>query len=186
MDNKEEININEYNEILNNFKLKSPIHKIQIDLDNKNSIAGAYLLIKKDIDDYFSNIINKSDINPNTILVFETRHVMECCQIISGPLLIFKERNIISEDYIIHDFINRVIRSLLTTPKFYDDVIMDMKNILKNHGFDNYNENNNSHRALFEVFTSIFMNIWFITYSDIDNIVQEAINKLEKEVNENE
>ena len=45
-----------------------------------------YLATAPNIQSYLKNLLDLADVEDNTLLVFESRHVIECCQIIYGML----------------------------------------------------------------------------------------------------
>jgi hypothetical protein len=174
----------DYNDIISKIKTGSPVHSINFGVNSPNTIVGFYLTAKPDLKNYMDSITDKKDISNDTLLVFESRHVVECCQIIHGSLLLAIEHNIQVRGGV-YNFIDRIIETLLSYPKRYCKVIESLRYIITK---DMYFTNNNS-IDIFDQCTTIIYNIWFVPYATIDNIANEAIEEYKsmlKEGNNNE
>lgn len=174
--NPQGFNMEEYNNFLKSIKCGSPVHKINFTLESPNAVAGMYLITKGDNTvEYLNKIADKTDLNGNTLLVFESRHVIECCQIIYGMLNVLSGIAMYNLSY--ETFINEVIDTLLAKPSFYKTVINEITNIVDNLiRIDNTKESS----LIFSNFLYIMRNIWFVPYGQIDEMAKEAIAEFEK------
>lgn len=172
----EDFNMDKFNELATKIKAGSPVHKINFNLENPNAIAGFYLISMDDIKSYIDKIIDRNNVDDNTLLVFESRHVIECCQIIYGVLsMIDNINNSVKFSY--RFIIERIINDLLTKPLYYDDAIKKMDAI----AYESININNNDNSAeLAGRFMYILRNVWFIPYGKIDEMAAEAIKEFKK------
>lgn len=164
--NKEDII--DYKKFFKNINTGCPVHKVQFDTNNINSVLGMYLLSIPDIDSVFEKRVYKSDLNNDTLLIFEARHLTECCSIIYGAVkLLYLDKN--------YDIVKSVIDLLidnLSKPLFYDKFKSCIDIVLGKFGWK------------FEKDTPVYNlkaiieNIWFISYSDIDELVNVALKEL--------
>ena len=171
--NTQGFNMEEYNEFLKKIKAGSPVHKINFTLESPNAVAGMYLITIEDPKTYLDKIVDHTNLKPNTLLVFESRHVIECCQIIYGCLNVLKGINVFYKKY--EDFINDIITELLTKPIFYYMLAERMNDILIRY-IDTYEET----LEIRKKFIYILKNIWFVPYGQIDEIAKEAIEEFKK------
>ena len=173
----------EYANFLKQIKAGSPVHKINFSIENPNAIAGMYLMTIPNVKEYIDNIMDKSDVTNDTLLVFEARHVIECCQIMYGCLYALESIRAVQVNK--RWVINRLLSTLLIRPMFYNDVLTEFSIIasdaIKNDG-------SKPMQVAFSNFKYVLENIWFIPYSDIDKVAEEAIkefqNKCEESNNE--
>lgn len=180
--NGQGFSMDEYNKFLKQIKAGSPVHKINFTLENPNAIVGMYLLTMEDVEPYLDKVIDKTDLNDNTLLVFESRHVVECCQIIYGALNILNNVGILKCNY--EHFINEIIEALLSSPLFYSDAIEALLDIaMYNVSISATNENGS---IIYKKFAYIMRNIWFVPYGQIDEIANEAIEEFKKHCEEGE
>lgn len=182
--NKEQgFNMEDYNKFLKSIKCGSPVHKINFSLESPNAIVGMYLVTMVDMENYLNKIIDDSEINKDTLLVFESRHVIECCQIIYGCLNMLKSLDMYRTEYKV--FINEVIDTLLSRPSFYKNIINELTNIT--HNLININTDKTKEASLiYKKFLYIMQNIWFIPYGEIDEMAKEAIEEFKKHCGEGE
>lgn len=162
----------DYEKFFKEMNTGCPVHKVQFNFVNTNAVLGMYLVTNPDVDSILEKRVNKSDINDDTLLVFESRHLTECCSIIYGAVkLIYQtDHN--------RDLTRSVIEELfdaLHKPIFYNRFKMCIDDVIKKvgwkfeKGYPAYN------------LKIIIENIWFISYSDIDELTNDAI----KEIKEN-
>jgi hypothetical protein len=177
MSNKpEEFSMEKYNEFLKTIKAGSPVHKINFTLASPNAIAGMYLITMNNVESYIDEAADYEDLEDNTLLVFESRHVVECCQIIYGCLNILAGVGMFNLSY--ETFINEIIDTTLSKPSFYKTVINELVNIADN--LIRVDESNES-KLIFNKFTHIIKNIWFVPYGRIDEMATEAIEEFKKQ-----
>lgn len=181
INNNQEFNMDKYNDFLKAIKAGSPVHKINFTLASPNAIAGMYLItMRGDMKSYLDEAADYSDLNDNTLLVFESRHVIECCQIIYGCLNILKGIGMFKASVDYEYIINMIMEKLLTKPSFYSKVNKEMGDIA--YGCITLNNNNQEEsKAMYQKFVYIIKNIWFVPYGKIDEIATEAIEEFKKQ-----
>lgn len=168
----------EYNKFLKMIKAGSPVHKINFNIESPNAIVGMYLMTMQDSKSYIDESADYTDLNNDTLLVFESRHVVECCQIICGCLNVLAGIGLYTMAY--EYFINRVLDTLLTRPLFYEKAMEELSFIV-NDIFNISNYNNSDKEKIYEKFKYILQNIWFIPYGKIDEIAEEAIKEFKEQ-----
>lgn len=178
MDNKQEFSIQDYNEYVKKLKVGCPVHKINFTTEHPNALAGMYLLTLKDPISYINEIVDLEDVNDDTLLFFEPRHVVECCQLIYGCLSVLNDMHLLK--YGINFCIYHIIENLLTRPIFYKDLL----NAVSVKWLFEYDSENA--KIVDKIFSHIMKNIWFISYNDIDNIAYQAIEDFKKNSDKNE
>lgn len=171
--NQQGFSMDEYNKFLKQIKAGSPVHKINFNLENPNAVVGMYLITKTNMQSYLSNFVDKTDVDYNTLLVFESRHVTECCQIIYGILYILNNFELIkfSSEFII----NKIIEITLSRPLFHSKFTTDM-----NHFALSCFYNKQNIEKFIGNFVYIMENIWFVPYGQIDEMAKEAIKEFKK------
>lgn len=173
--NSQEFNMDKYNDFLKKIKAGSPVHKINFTLENPNAVVGMYLITMENVEDYLNKAADYAELKKNTLLVFESRHVVECCQIIYGCLNILKGINMYRLEY--ETFINQIIDTLLTKPLFYNTAIKELENI----AYHCIHLPNDDVSIIYDKFLYIVKNIWFVPYGKIDEIANEAIEEFKKQ-----
>lgn len=146
-------------------KCGSPVHKINFKIDDR-AIIGMYLLTIKDVCNKIHEYTDMGDINDDTLLVFEYKHVVECCQIIYGVLQSVKIKNC-------KKVIDRILEEFLTRPFFYSELEEKLDDIFSDYTMFFTAD-------LHAVFNSIINNIWFIPYGILDNLSNEALEEFKK------
>ena len=178
MGNEQEFTIKDYNEYVKNLKVGCPIHKINLTVEHPNALAGMYLLTLKDPISYIDKIVDFEEVNDDTLLFFEPRHVVECCQVIYGCLSVLDNMHLLK--YSINYCIENIIKSLLTRPIFYKD-FLNAVSVKWLHEYDS-----ESAKLVDKFFSHIMKNIWFVSYNDIDNMAHQAIEDFKKNSDKNE
>ena len=179
INNQEEFNMEKYNDFLKNIKAGSPVHKINFALECPNAVVGMYLISMENVKEYMYKSLDCTDLNYDTLLVFESRHVVECCQVIYGALNVLKNINMFRIDYKV--LINEVIDTVLTKPSFYTNVKKELKNI----AFNLINlDKTEASEEIYKRFLYILLNIWFIPYGRIDEMAKEGIEEFKKHCEE--
>lgn len=170
--NQQNINTPNHNDFLKMIKAGSPVHKINFDIESPNAVAGMYLIAQKDSKPIIDKIVDKTDLRGDTLLVFESRHVVECCQILCGCLHILESTHLVkhSRNFII----NRIIGTLLTRPLFHRDLLTQL-NIIATQTI--INSSNEDVKQIFQNFKYILDNIWFVPYGEIDELVKTALEE---------
>lgn len=187
-DNFEEFSMEDYNKFLKQIKAGSPVHKINFTLESPNAVVGMYLITMENLEEYLDKVVDKADLNDNTLLVFESRHVVECCQIIYGCLNILKSINMINEryyrnGYIYEVIIESVIDKLLSRPIFYYDLVYKMNTVVNSYIKSDHSKES---EKIYKKLLYIMRNIWFVPYGQIDEMANEAIEEFKKHCEDNE
>lgn len=174
--NAQKFSMDEYNKFLKQIKVGSPVHKINFNLESPNAIVGMYLITKEDnTKEYLDKYTDKEDINNDTLLVFESRHVIECCQIIYGILNVLKNIGMYRLDY--KTFINEILDTTLTKPSYYTTVMNELANITNNCI---HTDGSKKAAVIYDNFEYILKNIWFVPYGQIDAMGEEAMEEFKK------
>ena len=176
--NQQTPTIENYDNFLKMIKSGSPVHKINFSIESGNAIAGMYLISQKDIKPCMDEIVDKTDLKGDTLLVFESRHVVECCQILFGCLHVLNSVKIIKHSSVF--IINRIISTLLTKPLLYKDMLLEL-NVIATQSI--INSDNEDVKQVFKNFKYILDNIWFIPYGEIDELIKKAIKEFEDKYN---
>ena len=176
--NYQEFDMNKFNDFTKMIKAGSPVHKINFTLECPNAVVGMYLITMGDNTElYLDKMADYTDLNDDTLLVFESRHVVECCQIIYGCLNILKNVNMYRMDYKV--FIDQIIDTLLSRPIFYKKMIKELEYIT--HSCIDINTDRVENPTLVHrKFLHIMKNIWFVPYGKIDEMAKSAIEEFEK------
>lgn len=178
--NAQEFSMEKYNDFLKTIKSGSPVHKINFTLESSNAVVGMYLITMEDAESYINKRADYKDLNDNTLLVFESRHVVECCQIIYGCLNILKSINMYRMEYKV--FIDQIIDTLLSKPLFYDNAIKELANLTYNCIVT---DDSNKALEIYKRFLYIMKSVWFIPYGRIDQMAEEAIKEFKKHTEDN-
>ena len=152
---------------------KSPALKINTDMENKLFAVGFDIVL----DDPDKVGYDTDDLNSDTLVMIDTRHMMECLMIISGALFCIKK-------YIVHSNDSHFI---------YNDFILQIRDVVCK-GVVRYNEITKVATSICNDFSSnglagqikeglfrIIADIWFLPYSEID----KRKEKIEKELGGN-
>ena len=115
----------QYNEILSKINVGSPVHKVNFDDLSENNILGMFLLSEDGAMELLSEAVDKSNVNKNTYLFFESRHVVECCQILIGAFIALNDNPSIDKEFDYNVF-------LLNSPK---RLVVDTKNVYVGKAF---------------------------------------------------
>ena len=182
--NLEEFSMEKFNDFAAKIKAGSPVHKINFTLECPNAVVGMYLITMEDAKSYIDKAADEADLNDDTLLVFESRHVVECCQIIYGCISILKGINLIRYNQNI--IINHITNALLPAPLFYSNMVTEIDYIIDSCidavAFNNYDNG----EKILESFNHIMKNIWFVPYGKIDEMAKEAIEEFKKNTKDGE
>lgn len=152
-------------EMQRKIKCGSPVHKVNFKIDDR-AIIGMYLLTMENVSEKIHEYTDKDDIDDNTLLVFEYKHVVECCQIIFGVLQSVRIKNYKS-------IVDRILEEFLTRPFFYSELEEKLDGIFSDYTMFLSPE-------LHVAFNAIINNIWFIPYGILDNLSNEAVEEFKK------
>jgi hypothetical protein len=161
----------DYAEFANKIKAEVPVHIINLDGNSVNAVTGMYLMTKENVLEYMENLIGDVNLKDDSILVFEPRHVMECCQILYACLVLLKARKCNID---IDNIIDRVIKLTLSHPIRYKYFMQELYKIYD----DIKPSDSNDHTALeCSVFSIILIKVWFLSYANIDAIGKEGLDE---------
>ena len=169
--NQQGFNMEQYNDFIKKINTGSPVHKINFSIESPNSIIGMYLITKPSTEDYLKDKADFKDLTENTLLSFEHRHVVDCCQILYGAMNILENLKILkfSTEFVI----DSIITALLTRPLFYKNALQEL-NIITTRAFNLDNKYVDSEK-IYKNFKYLMNNIWFVPYGLIDEMINEAI-----------
>ena len=139
------------------FKLANPVKKLNYK-DNAKALIGFYLLC-----------IDKSNIDENTILFFEQRHIFDIGSILLG---LFECVHNIFPKFDVYST-TREILSHISSPVVYKKLMFNTNLTIITIGIPN---DELRARVLY-----IVSNIFFIGYAEIDNLIQKAVDVFKKE-----
>lgn len=177
VDENKVFDFDKYNDFLAKIKVGSPVHKINFTMASPNAIVGMYLITMNDMESYIDKVADYGDLEENTLLVFESRHVVECCQIIYGCLNILKGVGMYRMEYEV--FIEQVMDTLLTRPSFYSKTVKEL-DTLTNQCIKIQEDSDESNK-IYDKFKYIMKNIWFVPYGRIDEMAEQAIDEFKKQ-----
>ena len=148
-------------------KCGSPVHKINFSIDDR-AIIGMYLMTMDNIEEKIHDFVDMEGINDNTLLVFEYKHVVECCQVLYGVFEATKINNYTA-------IINKILEEFLTRPFFYYDFESKIYNIFSDYELFMDDK-------LKKVFDTIVNYIWFIPYGTLDELSREGLEEFQNRV----
>lgn len=181
----ENFSIDDYNAFLRQIKAGTPVHKINFTIDNPNAIIGMYLIAMNDMETYLKKLVDLSDTSDNTLLVFESRHVIECCQIIYGCMDILNTINFFDKKYYSsRAVIGNIVKILLSKPIYYNDAMEALEDSVT-FIIATYSDSPNTkeYEKMRKKYLYLIKNIWFIPYAHIDNIAADAKKYFEESNN---
>ena len=168
----------QYNEILSKINVGSPVHKVNFDDLSENNILGMFLLSEDGAMELLSEAVDKSNVNKNTYLFFESTHVVECCQILIGAFIALNDNPSIDKEFDYNDYlIDPIMKNLLHgSPIRYKD----LKSILNNACSDALNYIKENADTIYRDYLYLLNNIWFVPYGKIDDLNKIAIKEYSK------
>lgn len=172
----------DYSKVFNTIKTGSPVHVINLDINNPNAVVGMYLITLNNTRDFMKSYIKKPNANDNSILVFESRHVSECIQILYGvfcPLISMQ----IYEEPFIRELLVNTMQYLLKYPHTYAEFKNKLKEITEK--IHKETSDNEDYERVINNLYYIINNIWYISYYDIDQILEKATEEYKKSSEEN-
>ena len=153
-------------------KLANPVKKLNLD-NNPKALIGMYLVSSDKYEDIIKNNIDKNDVNSNTILFFEDRHLFDIGSILLGTYYYLIESGDLRK-HDVTDFVSDLLSA--ASKKCRYDMLMA---IIDDTMYD-YNLTNNH---LYKRLLYITKNVWFLGYNNIDDLLQEALKVYTKETN---
>ena len=150
------------------FKLANPVKKLNYK-DNAKALIGFYLLSIDNYQEVIEDSIDKSNIDENTILFFEQRHIFDIGSILLG---LFECVHNIFPKFDVYST-TREILSHISSPVVYKKLMFNTNLTIITIGIPN---DELRARVLY-----IVSNIFFIGYAEIDNLIQKAVDVFKKE-----
>ena len=169
-----------YDEIMKNFRLGSPVKKINLKIEEPNCIVGMYCISSDKIN--LKNLADMSNLDDDTLLFFTNQHIVELAKILYGMLLLIIENkgtdssNIYS---IISSYINycKEVNTYYNYKKFCKSIPERYFNLI----------DSNTKAEIVERFINILNTIIFLPYNELDNLAQAAIKEFKESMeNKNE
>jgi len=178
-----------YDEFMKNFRLNAPVKKINLDVNQPNTIVGLWLLADENSLKILKEKADMKDINDDTIIAFTNQHILELSNIIYGMSLLFVENNILpAEDLMrfICGYLN--LFNKISSYSIYKESIKltDYTERERNIFFAGAKPGS---RTAINKFLEILKYIIFVPYNEIDAIGKMAIEEFknsQKGNNENE
>ena len=175
-----------YDEVTESFNLKCPVKKINFKNESPSFIAGMWLISSPNGLDKAKEKADISDLDDNTLLFFENRHVVEIGQVMYGMLSMAKGSKVVFKEGIeLEDVFNIVIklmngwRQICTYEEYkelYHSIVI--KNIHKSYPTV-CKESELATRIRVKI-QKIYDILPFISYNELDNIAKTAIEDYEK------
>jgi hypothetical protein len=165
-----------YKNLFNSFKSTSPVAKLNIETTDPKFVLGLYLMTKTsdEIREILKPKAVMDDLNEDTLLFFEARHVMELITVINGMLTPAVTAGVIPFDTV-KIKTNKLIE-VLNVPTYYDT----FKAFL--HKFcHRLNLLNSFPQDYVDRISAVFDYIWFVPYVSMDEIVNSAVKQYEQE-----
>lgn len=164
--------INGNPEMMGAIKMRAPVNKLNMDLEDKFHVIGMSMLMDDKLEENLKLDLN--DLTDETILFIERHHLQEVVSIIDGLLAIMQHSSIITED---------------TRMQYIDDLIYYSYGC--NNGVQRYSlfkVNLNKIRpltAVNDLYTSkltwLTKHIWFAPYSELDRYYDTAVTAYKKD-----
>lgn len=169
----------ETEEFINQFKMISPTTKINFDKNDAFHVVGGYLIASSNIKEDLK--CDLSDLSDSTFLLIDKRNLVEKIQIIDGALDLLLKNDIIKESYdnviltLMSDFIN-------------GNTFINVKSMINNI-IDNINIDKNRYGGIINNLRYILCYIWFMPYSEYEELaikIRDELESFHEENNKNE
>lgn len=169
-----------YDEFMKNFKLKAPVKKINLDVNQPNTIVGLWLLADESSLDLLKEKADMTDTDDNTIIAFTNQHIIELSNIIYGMSLLFVENNILPKEDL-YKFISGYLTlfNQISTYGIY-------KENLRISGYTEsernifFGKNRLNGKVAKDKFIDVLKYIIFVSYADLDEIAKKAIEEFKE------
>lgn len=159
----------EMEQILSQIKKVCPVTKVNLNKDDAFHIVGAYMVASENMDEYNFDL---DDLNDDTILITDTRNVVEKIGIIDGALAILKLNGYLENEYS-HIF-PTVIKNI-TSYCTYGDFKNRMDEIVESLDIKLELAKNNVR--------VILHNIWFLPYGEYDLLAERIMKEVKEDMN---
>lgn len=170
--NEQNLNNIDYNEFAKKIKMKSPIHKTNLD-SGPNFVLGMHVItLENATKEIYEKYADLSDLNDSTILCFENRHLMEVLQILYGTLIFLGSRKDIDADTI-----NKVLEEIISIAKTqtYGSFRYRITKIVNKYIANAIKHYKNINENIYNNIINLFFYVWFIPYGKIDELSEAAV-----------
>lgn len=178
--NNKKIN-EDFEKLMNSIQVVCPVYKLNLDNNTKQYVLGLYLMCfdENHIETILKDKAMMDDVKNSTILFFDKHHIIELCNLFHGIFSILIDRKYISKE--MENSYIASIASFINSPMVYNDYLNYCDNI--------YNTLTKNYSVMDEIairIKTIMKYICFVSYSDLDELVKEAIDEYKKNNKEEE
>ena len=162
-------------EAIDKISVQCPVHKVNLNNDNKQAIAGRYLMTFADVEQVLKGISQMSDLNDHTFLFFDNRHIDETIQILYGMTGVLVDARLLTKDsqtFILENIASTINQNRVVTYGTFKR-LMDG---IYSKGF----ASKGIHEVSMRNIKNILYMIWFVPYNQIDAIADQIINEYAK------
>lgn len=168
-----------YDEFMKNFRLKAPVKKFNLDINQPNTIVGLWLLADENSLELLKSKADIADVNDNTILAFTNQHILELSNIIYGMSLLFVENGLLPKEDLykfICGYLN-LFNNISTYGLYKENLrLSGYTESEKNIFFSNRSNG----KTAKDKFIEIMKYIIFVSYNDLDEIAKKAISEFQE------
>lgn len=164
--------------IINSIQARCPVYKLNFTNNDPKIILGMYLMCftpNKIVEKLKEKGIT-DELHENTLLFFDKHHITELCIILHGVFSIIVSKNIVSKIY--EEKYIKDIACVINQPLYYSDIKEMADNI-----YDSLIQHNVQKEIVYRI-KAILENIWFVSYGNMDELINEAKDMYEKESKE--
>ena len=179
MDNlvNEMIKDDKIKESLNNFKISCPVKKINLNYKMQNYMAGMWALTYiNESKEYIKENADLENVNDDTILFFTNQHILELAGFIYGIHYLFISTNLLkAEDSL--QCIRKIMNMCNSCPtyKMLKDLIKECTTLYFNKAAMNASD-----PRIIDHYYFIMDNVWFLSYSNLDDMTKTVIKEYNK------
>lgn len=162
-------------EAIDKISVQCPVHKVNLNNDNKQAIAGRYLMTFADVEQVLNGISQMSDLKDHTFLFFDNRHIAETLQIFYGMTGVLVDARFLtkeSQTFILENIASTINQNRVVTYGTFKR-LMDG---IYSKGF----ASKGIHEVSMRNIKNILYMIWFVPYNQIDAIADQIINEYAK------
>lgn len=162
-------------EAIDKISVQCPVHKVNLNNDNKQAIAGRYLMTFADVEQVLKGISQMSDLKDHTFLFFDNRHIAETLQIFYGMTGVLVDARLLtkeSQTFILENIASTINQNRVVTYGTFKR-LMDG---VYSKGF----ASKGIHEVSMRNIKTILYMIWFVPYNQIDAIADQIINEYAK------
>ena len=157
----------------------SPVHKINVDLENTNCALGAFMILEYD---NINPQCDTNDINDNTIIYIDTQTLIERAMIIAGAAMAIKESGINTCFKSKEDIVLSIIENI--KPCTFSLLSVAASCIFHDITYNKYLYGDVEEPTIVSNLWEMLQIIWFLPFTEINRILdlmQKDIDKLSEE-----